>query len=74
MFGVGNSIEEAAAKEATTKKNVHQKNNNNMDKDCGRWYDGWEHYPIVDCNDMTCIKNRLNVNITGGEGINHNIA
>ena len=23
---------------------------------------------------MTCIKNRLNVNITGGEGINHNIA
>ena len=30
--------------------------------------------PRVDCNDMTCIKNRLNVNITGGEGINHNIA
>ena len=36
LFGVGNSIEEAATKEATTKKNVHQKNNNNMDKDCGR--------------------------------------
>merc|ERR1712238_543476 len=30
--------------------------------------------PRVDCNDMTCIKDRLNVNITGGEGINHNIA